>query len=29
MPETAAFVAKLKAAFGEGEIDEAIRFGKA
>ncbi|WP_118182564.1 hypothetical protein [Paraburkholderia phosphatilytica] len=29
MPEVAAFVANLKAAFGEAEIDEAIRRGKA
>lgn len=29
MPEIAAFVAALKAAFGEPEIDEAIRRGKA
>ena len=29
MPEIAAFVADLKAAFGEQEIDEAIRRGKA
>ncbi|AUT62297.1 hypothetical protein [Paraburkholderia terrae] len=29
MPEIAAFVADLKSAFGEWEIDEAIRRGKA
>jgi len=29
MPEIAAFVANLKSAFGEREIDEAIRRGKA
>ncbi|MBN3755518.1 hypothetical protein G3N95_21420 [Paraburkholderia sp. Tr-20389] len=29
MPEIAAFVATLKSAFGEREIDEAIRRGKA
>jgi hypothetical protein len=29
MPEIAAFVATMKAAFGEREIDEAIRRGKA
>ncbi|ACC72293.1 hypothetical protein PPMP20_34465 [Paraburkholderia phymatum] len=29
MPEIAAFVAALKSAFGEREIDEAIRRGKA
>lgn len=29
MPEIAAFVADLKSAFGEREIDEAIRRGKA
>jgi len=29
MPEMAAFIADLKAAFGEWEIDEAIRRGKA
>lgn len=29
MPEIAAFVADMKAAFGEQEIDEAIRRGKA
>ncbi|EEA03872.1 conserved hypothetical protein [Burkholderia sp. H160] len=29
MPEIAAFVAELKAAFGEQDIDEAIRRGKA
>lgn len=29
MPEIVAFVADLKAAFGEQEIDEAIRRGKA
>ncbi|MBB5498637.1 hypothetical protein [Paraburkholderia sp. MM5384-R2] len=29
MPEIAAFVAGMKAAFGEPEIDEAIRRGKA
>ncbi|MGF6968705.1 hypothetical protein OKW43_005733 [Paraburkholderia sp. WC7.3g] len=29
MPEIAAFVADMKAAFGEREIDEAIRRGKA
>jgi hypothetical protein len=29
MPETAAFVADMKSAFGEHEIDEAIRRGKA
>ena len=29
MPEIAAFVADLKAVFGEQEIDEAIRRGKA
>lgn len=29
MPEIATFVAEMKAAFGEREIDEAIRRGKA
>ena len=29
MPEIAAFVAQMKSAFGEPEIDEAIRRGKA
>jgi hypothetical protein len=29
MPEIAAFVAEMKAAFGEHDIDEAIRRGKA
>ncbi|RKE37191.1 hypothetical protein B0G76_3428 [Paraburkholderia sp. BL23I1N1] len=29
MPEIAVFVAEMKAAFGEREIDEAIRLGKA
>lgn len=29
MPEIAAFVAEMKAAFGEGEIDDAIHRGKA
>ena len=29
MPETAAFVARMKSAFGEQEIDEAICRGKA
>lgn len=29
MPEIAAFVARVKAAFGEQEIDEAIRRGRA
>ncbi|MFM0166858.1 hypothetical protein PQR39_41350, partial [Paraburkholderia sediminicola] len=29
MPEIAAFVADMKSAFGEQEIDEAIRRGKA
>lgn len=29
MPETAAFVAEMKLAFGEQEINEAIRRGKA
>lgn len=29
MPETAAFVAAMKTGFGEQEIDEAIRRGKA
>jgi hypothetical protein len=29
MPEIAAFVAEMKSAFGEREIDEAIRRGKA
>ncbi|MDE1184278.1 hypothetical protein [Paraburkholderia sp.] len=29
MPEIAAFVANLKAAFGDAEIDDAIRRGKA
>jgi hypothetical protein len=29
MPEIAAFVAELKSAFGEQDIDEAIRRGKA